>query len=159
MAYGTDDTPHVQYRSPSGDEPPVVDITPMEAYAAAPPAPYKLVPRNGRGKAAITLGCLALVCTGALFVLFPLGIVFAVAAVLFGRSGRDRATWGGSTNGGTATAGLCLGVVALVLGTLWTAATVWVFQTYDTGALRDCVADRSTAADAGHCIIDVLDRG
>lgn len=159
MAHGTDDTPHVYYRSPSGEEGPAVDITPTEAGAAAAPAPYVLIPRNGRGKAAITLGCLAVVCTGGLFFLFPLGILLAVGAVLFGRSARDRATWGGSTNGGTATAGLCLGLVALVLGALWTTAAVWVAQAYDAGALRDCVAEESTAVDAGRCVLDVIDRG
>lgn len=150
--------PHVQYRSPSGEEP-VLDITPAEAWvpAPAPPAPYVLVPRNGRGKAAIVFGCLAVVCTGGLFFLFPLGLLFALLAVLFGRAGRDRASWGGATNGPTATAGLALGVVGLVLGALLTAGTVWVVQKYDAGAIRDCVKNESTAVDAGRCLLDVFD--
>lgn len=148
-------TPHVQYRSPSGE--PVVDITPIETFAPAPPAPYVLIPRNGRGTAALWFGCLAVVCTGGLFVLFPLGVLFALLAIFLGRAGRDRASWGGATNRASATAGLTLGIVGLVLGGALTAGTVWVTQKYDVGAIRDCVQDRSSAAGAGHCLIDVFD--
>lgn len=152
--------PHVQYRSPSGEEGPVVDITPMAAYAAATPAstPYVLTPRNGRGTAALVLGCMAVVCTGGLFFLFPIGLLFGLLAVLLGRSGRDRASWGGATNGSAATAGLTLGAVALFLGALLTAAAVWVSVNYDVGAIRDCVRDQSSTVDAGHCLLDVFDQ-
>lgn len=148
--------PHVRYRSPSGDEPGVFDITPSPALAAAAASAGPLS-HNGTGTAALVLGCLALVCTGLLFFLFPLGLVLGLIAVALGRKGRRRARYGLATNRSCATAGLTLGLVALLLGTLLSATTVWVVQRYDTGAIRDCVKDQPSAIDAGRCILDVVD--
>lgn len=149
--------PHVRYRSPSGEEPPAFDITP----AAPPPAPTPVLTgplaHNGPGTAALVLGCLGLVCTGLLFFLYPLGLVLALVAIGLGRKGRRRARYGLATNRASATAGLTLGIVSLVLGSLLAAATIMIFQRYDTGAIRDCVRNERSALDAGRCILDVVD--
>jgi hypothetical protein len=149
--------PHVRYRSPSGEAAPVVDITPAPEWAQHLPA-TGVTPRNGAGTAALVLGCLAFVCTTGLFVLFPVGILFGLLAVLLGRRARDRASWGGSTNRASATAGLTLGALSLFLGTVLTAATAWFVQSYDVDAMRSCISDRPTLVTAGHCILDVVDR-
>ncbi len=149
----------MQYRTEGeiDPKPPVLDITPVPMWS--PPEPtVPLPPRNRAGTAALVLGCLALVCTGVLFFLFPVGIVLAITAVGLARRGRRRARYGLATNGSSATAGLALGLVSLVLGCLLAATTVWFVQRYDAGALRDCVQDRPTAVDAGRCILDVVDR-
>jgi hypothetical protein len=147
--------PHVWYRSPSGETSPGLDITPapwqLPEPVAAPDG------RNGAGTAALALGCLALVCTGLLFFLFPLGLVFALVAVGLGLKGRRRARYGLATNPSSATAGLTLGLVALVLGGLLATATVWFVHRYDEGAVRDCIRDEAGVVDTGHCILDVVD--
>jgi hypothetical protein len=144
----------VRYRSPSGEEPDVFDLTPPPA--PTPPAAARPVAYNRPGTAALVLGCLGLVCTGLLFFLFPLGIVFGLIAVILGRKGRRRARYGLATNGAGATAGLTLGVVSLLLGSLLCAGTVWIVHRYDAGAIRDCVRNQQTAVDAGRCILDVV---
>lgn len=149
--------PPVRYRSPSGEEPPAFDITPTTPPPVQAPAPTGPLAHNGPGTAALVLGCLGLVCTGLLFVLFPLGLVLALVAIGLGRKGRRRARYGLATNRASATAGLTLGIVSLVLGSLLAAGTVWAFQRYDTGAIRDCVRYEPRAVDAGRCILDVVD--
>lgn len=149
--------PHVRYRSPSGEDP-TFDITPAGPVVAPLPSPAVQLAHNRPGTAALVCGCLALVCTGLLFILFPIGIVLALFAIGQGRKGRRRARYGLATNRASATAGLTLGFVSLVVGLLLAAATVWVFQRYDTGAIRDCVRHEQGALDAGRCILDVVDR-
>lgn len=149
----------MQYRTEgeTDPKPPVLDITPVAMWS--PPEPSTpLPPRNGAGTAALVLGCLAMACTGMLFFLYPLGLVLAVAAVGMARRGRRRARYGLATNGSSATAGLALGLVALVLSCLLAAATVWFVQRHDAGAIRDCVTERQTAVDTGRCILDVVDQ-
>jgi hypothetical protein len=145
--------PHVRYRSPSGEEPGVFDITPPPT---APPAAVTPLAHNRSGTAALVLGCLGLVCTGLLFLLFPIGLVLGLIAVVLGRRGRRRARYGLATNRASATAGLTLGLIAVLLGTLLSATTFWLIQRYDTGAMRDCVRNQQTFVDAGRCILDVV---
>ncbi|MBI0383930.1 hypothetical protein JBE27_48665, partial [Streptomyces albiflaviniger] len=68
------------------------------------------VPNNGHGTAALVLGIIGLV----LFASIVLGIVLGVLAIIFGVLGRSRAAGGEATNGGSALAGVILGVIAVV---------------------------------------------
>lgn len=74
--------------------------------------PYGAPParRNGFGVAALVLGILALL--GSVTVVF--GLLFGLAAIVFGVLGRGRAKRGEADNGGMALAGLVLGVVSLL---------------------------------------------
>lgn len=76
------------------------------AYGYGPPP----VARNGFGVTALVLGILGLVTSW-----FVVGIVPGVLAVVFGALGRGRARRGEATNGGSAVAGLILGVLAVVI--------------------------------------------
>lgn len=166
--------PQVWYRSPSGDAPSgqvaasPVDVTagphsydPIADPAGAgftPVEPEPLYPmRNGAGRGALILGIGALICTTVLFVLFPLGIVLAITAIVLGRRGRFRARYGFASNGGSASAGVALGVAALLLGVCLTALTAWLASTYDVVAARDCVVDSSTGPQVIRCLADVVE--
>lgn len=168
------DGPQVWYRSPSGEggtevtSP--VDVTPgPHAYdPIADPAGAGLTPaepvltypmRNRAGRAALILGCLALLCTTALFVLFPLGIILGITAIAAGRRGRFRARYGFASNGGSASAGVALGTAALLLGTCLAALTVALATSYDVDAARDCVNNSNSGPQVLRCIADVIEAG
>jgi Domain of unknown function (DUF4190) len=67
--------------------------------------------RGGAGVAAIVLGIIAVVLSW----WWPAGLVLGVIAVVCGVVGRHRVARGEAGNRGTATAGLTLGIVGLVL--------------------------------------------
>lgn len=165
--------PHVWYRSPSGEptattETEVVDITnagyPSGYYGTAPSLPVADAParypmRNVAGRVGFVLGVLAILCTTLLFPLFPLGMLFGVGAVVWGRKGHLRARYGFASNGGRAAAGVAFGALALFLGVLFTAGTAYLFSAYDMTAAKDCVTGSTTSRDALYCIADVIDAG
>jgi hypothetical protein len=78
------------------------------------PPVLRLAPRNGAGVAALTMGAagLALVLT---VVLFPLGGLLGIVAMLLGAIGVARAARWRAFNRGQAIAGLLLGALALLL--------------------------------------------
>jgi hypothetical protein len=79
-----------------------------------PPPLLRLAPRNGAGVAALTMGAvgLALVLT---VMLFPIGGLLGVVAMLAGVVGISRAARWRAFNRGQAVAGLLLGGLALLL--------------------------------------------
>ena len=84
-------------------------------------------PRNGTGN-----GALAVAIAG-LFLCWSVvgGIVCGVVAVILGVLGRGRAARGEANNGGIATAGIALGVVAVVASVAF--AVIWTFAWRDSG--------------------------
>jgi hypothetical protein len=100
--------------------------------------------RNGLGVAALVLGLLALLTS----VTIVGGIVLGLAAIVLGALGRGRARRGEASNGGTATAGIVLGVLGAVLAVVLLAAGVALFQSDQGQELVDCLerAGSDTAA-------------
>ncbi|MDP9442314.1 MAG: DUF4190 domain-containing protein [Actinomycetota bacterium] len=67
---------------------------------------------NGLGVAALVVGIVAFLLA---FLLFPIGALLGIVAVVLGVAGRRKAKRGEATNGGLATAGLVLGALALLV--------------------------------------------
>lgn len=78
------------------------------------PPMLRLAPRNGAGVAALTLGVAALVLVLTVL-LFPIGGVLGIAAMLLGLVGIGRVARWRAFNRGQAVAGLLLGALALLL--------------------------------------------
>jgi len=68
-----------------------------------------MIPRNGKGTAALVLGILGLF-------LFP--VVFSVLAIILGVQGKNLADQGLATNRGAAQAGFVLGIIGCAIGVL-----------------------------------------
>ena len=115
--------------------------------------------RNVAGRMAMILGVFAILFTSVLFPLFPLAFFFAFGAIMLGRKGRLRARYGFASNPGSAGGGFALGVIAMVLAVVWTAAAAWLFTTYSATDLQSCVTDAHNAAEGIHCVADVIDAG
>lgn len=114
-----------------------------QPYGGAPP-------KNGMGTAALVLGIIAVVLA---VLLFPLGILLGIIAAVLGFLGRKKAARREATNGGQATAGMVLGLVAILVGGL-IAAFVGNFiadNSDEIGDLSDCLADAGTEADETAC--------
>jgi hypothetical protein len=79
----------------------------------APPM-LRLAPRNGAGVAALTIGLVALTLVLTVM-LFPVGGLLGVVAMLLGMVGIGRAARWRAFNRGQAVAGLLLGALALLL--------------------------------------------
>jgi len=77
--------------------------------------------RNGLGSAALTLGVVATVTSW-----LVIGIPIGVAALAVGIRGRARVARGQATNRRSATAGIVLGVVAIMVGLVALAFYIWV---------------------------------
>ncbi|AXG80573.1 DUF4190 domain-containing protein [Streptomyces paludis] len=99
------------------------------AYPAAPgypgypgqgQNPWQQPPANGLGTAALVLGIISVVG----FCLWGLNIVIGILALVFGIIGRRRAGRGEATNGGMALAGIILGIVGIVIGTMMIGLTI-----------------------------------
>jgi hypothetical protein len=87
----------------------------------APGAPAPV--RNGLGTAALVLGIIGAV-TGFVPLLFWLGGLLGLLALVLGLMGRGRAKRGEATNKGAATAGAILGLIAMIVGVVIGIATV-----------------------------------
>ena len=138
---------------------PAADVTTYDPATGLPMAgePVVYPMRNVAGRMAMILGVFAILFTSVLFPLFPLAFLFGLGAVLLGRRGRLRARYGFANNPGSAAGGFALGVIAMVLAVIWTAAAAWLFTTYSATDLRNCVQDSSAGPEAIRCIADVVD--
>jgi hypothetical protein len=83
--------------------------------------------KNGTGTAALVVAMVGLVLCWSVIG----GIICGVVAVALGFVGRTKATRGEADNGGIATAGTALGVVAVVASTAF--AVIWVYAWRDSG--------------------------
>lgn len=90
----------------------------MSNYPPPPPPPAQPVSnpggavsgaQNGAGLTALITGIVSLI------ICIPLWFVMPILAIVFGRMGKKRAAQGLATNGGMATVGFILGIIALVI--------------------------------------------
>ena len=97
---------------------------PGEQWASPPPTTERV------GSGALVLGVLAVLFS---FFCALIGLPMAVAAIVMGVKGRQRAQMSGLPSG-VATAGLVLGIVAIVLGFLWILAFLALGETPSASA-------------------------
>jgi hypothetical protein len=86
----------------------------------SPPPVLRLAPRNGAGVAALTMGAAALALV-ATVLLFPVGGVLGILAMLLGAVGISRVARWRAFNRGQAVAGMLLGALAVLLAVVLTA--------------------------------------
>ncbi|MBZ4321748.1 DUF4190 domain-containing protein [Streptomyces huiliensis] len=99
---------------------------PQGVYPMAPPVqpygvgPYGMPaqPSNGLGTAGMVTGIIGAVC-GLLPILYFFAFVLGILGIVFGGVGRSKVSKGLATNRGAATAGIVLGIIALILPFLW----------------------------------------
>lgn len=84
------------------------------AYYAPPGYMVPMQPSNGMGTASMVLGIIGLVCYVTV-VMWWLGIVLGILAIIFGAVGRGKVKRGEATNKTAATSGLVCGIIATVL--------------------------------------------
>jgi hypothetical protein len=137
----------------------VADVTTYDPATGLPMAGDAVIypMRNVAGRMAMILGVVAILFTSVLFPLFPLAFFFAIGAIVLGRRGRLRARYGFASNPGSAGGGVALGVLAMVLVVIWSALTAWLCLTYSATDMKNCVQDTHNAAEAIHCVADVVD--
>ena len=116
-------------------------------------------PRNGLGVAALVLGVASLVAAVS-FVLFPLGLLGGLIAVVLGIIALTRGRTKGATNTGQASAGLICGVLALAVAIVFSvrvgtfvARNTNVFTSFD-----NCIAKASNRSEVSTCIAHLANR-
>ena len=109
----------------------------QSAYGQAPYGTAGAAPRNGLGTAALVLGILAVLTVITVFG----GIVLGLLAVVLGLVARGRVKRHEATNGGSATAGVVLGVIALLLSIALIVAGVSLLNSDSGQKLQDCLND------------------
>jgi len=94
------------------------------------------------------------------FVLFPLGILGGLVAVVLGLIALTRGKTTGATNSGQAVAGVICGVLALIIGIVFS-VRVGTFVANNTGAFTsfdNCLAKANTRAQVATCIDHLANR-
>ena len=117
-----------------------------QSYGQANGAP----PKNGMGTAALVVGIIAVILA---VLFFPLGILLGVVAAVLGFLGRKKAARREATNRGQATAGLVLGLVAVLVGGI-IAAVLGNFlaeNSDEISNLSECVSDATTEQQRTDC--------
>jgi hypothetical protein len=110
-------------------------------------------PGNGLGVAALVLGVASLVATLS-FILFPLGLLGGLVAVILGAIALVRGQAKGTVSPGMAVAGLVCGVVALAIGIVFAVRfgtfigrNTSVFTSFD-----NCIAKAGNRSAVSGCI-------
>ena len=118
-----------------------------------PPAEPAARPRNGLGVTALVLGVASLVAVSS-FVLFPLGFLGGIVAVVLGIIAITRGRTKGATNPGQATAGIVCGALAMIIAVVfgvrvgtWAARNTSVFTRFD-----NCIAQAGDRSEVADCI-------
>jgi hypothetical protein len=109
--------------------------------------------RNGLGVAALVLGVASLVAAFS-FVLFPLGLLGGLVAVILGIIALSRRRTSGATNPGQAWAGTICGILALVAGIVFS-VRVGTFVEHNTSAFTsfdNCIAKAGNRNAVANCI-------
>ena len=126
----------------------------MTAQPASPSvSPSSARPRNGLGVAALVLGVASLVAAFS-FVLFPLGLLGGLVAVILGAVALSRRRIGGATNPGQTWAGIICGILALAIGIVFS-VRVGTFVEHNTSAFTsfdNCIAKASNRSQVSNCI-------
>jgi Domain of unknown function (DUF4190) len=99
------------------------------------PGPLPTGPRNGLGTGALIASILSL---PAAFTVFG-GFILAIAGIVLGVMGYNRARRGEATNGGMAIASIVLGVLGIILSAALIALGIWGFLKVGGGDYVDCV--------------------
>lgn len=117
------------------------------AYPGAyppPPMPYgdyypgaPMPPRNGMGVTALVLGVIGLVASCSV----AGGLVLGISAIIIGVLAKGRVKRGEANNGGVATTGIVLGVLATLISLAFIALYFNVFNEYGGRDLVSCVQD------------------
>ena len=122
---------------------------------SAPPsvAPLSARSGNGLGVAALVLGVASLVAAVS-FVMFPLGLLGGLVALILGGIAVTRGRAKGATNRGQAVAGIACGALALVIAIVFAvrfgtfgANNTSVFTSFDT-----CIAKAGDRTAVANCI-------
>jgi membrane-bound ClpP family serine protease len=109
--------------------------------------------RNGLGVAALVLGVASLVAAFS-FVLFPLGLLGGLVAVILGVIALSRRRTSGATNPRQAWAGTICGILALVAGIVFS-VRVGTFVEHNTSAFTsfdNCIAKAGNRNAVANCI-------
>lgn len=109
-----------------------------EAYPGGGPGQPAAAPRNGLGTAALVLGIIGLVLAITV-VLFWLGGVLGLVAIILGILGMGRAKRGEATNRGVAIGGLVTGILALVGAIVIGVVTAVLVSAVGGSGLVQCV--------------------
>lgn len=110
-------------------------------------------PRNGLGVAALVLGVASLVAAVS-FLLFPLGLIGGLVAVIIGAIAAAGGRARGATNTGQAVAGIICGVLALAVGIVLT-ARFGTFVAHNTTAFTTfdkCMAKAGNRTAVSNCL-------
>ena len=125
----------------------------MTTQPVSPAVRPQARPRNGLGVAALVLGVASLVAAFS-FVLFPLGLLGGLIAAVLGVISLSRRRTGGATNPGQAWAGTICGILALVIGIVFS-IRVGTFVEHNTSAFTsfdNCIAKASNRSEVANCI-------
>ncbi len=127
-----------QYGAYPGGYPP----PPQGTYGGYPSGyPMQAAPKNGLGIASLIVAIIGLLS------IFG-GILLGIVAVILGVLGRGRAKRGEATNGGVATAGIVLGVLAVVVSIIAIALTVMFAREVGAGDLFECLQQAGNDVEA-----------
>lgn len=130
--------PPYQYGAYPGGYPP----PPQGTYGGYPSGyPMQAAPKNGLGIASLIVAIIGLLS------IFG-GILLGIVAVILGVLGRGRAKRGEATNGGVATAGIVLGVLAVVVSIIAIALTVMFAREVGAGDLFECLQQAGNDVEA-----------
>ncbi|MDG4861778.1 DUF4190 domain-containing protein [Streptomyces sp. T-3] len=106
---------------------PMAPPPPPPGYGGWAPGPYAPQAHNGLGIAAMVCGIVGLV-TGIIPILFWLGGILGVVALILGFIGKANARKGEATNPGMALTGIILGSLAVVAAIAWVVFFVVAFR-------------------------------
>ncbi|MGH3674412.1 MAG: DUF4190 domain-containing protein [Mycobacterium sp.] len=125
-------------------------------YPPPPPVPYAgftpppTGPKNGLGITALIIAIVALVFCWTVFG----GIILGLVAVIIGFAARGRVKRGEATNGGVSTAGIVLGILAIVLGIVFIPIWYQFFERAGATDYIDCVSQAGSDQEAAQRCAD-----
>jgi hypothetical protein len=111
------------------------------SYPPPPPQPYagytppQAAPKNGLGIAALVIAIFGLVFCWTIVG----GIILGLCALIIGFLARGRVKRGEATNGGVATAGIVLGVLAIIVSLVFIPIWVGIFNEVGGSDYLDCL--------------------
>jgi hypothetical protein len=119
------------------------------AYTGAAPETHPGGTRNGMGTTALVVGIIALITCWTVIG----GVLFGLPAIIFGFVGRGRAKRGEASNGGSAIAGVILGLVSLIVAVVIVAAgaTFLIHHKKDLTNLNGCLKNATTQSQKHSC--------
>jgi uncharacterized protein YacL len=125
------------------------DSSGAPAYSGPATGGYQQAPRNGIGTAALVFGIIGLITCWTVIG----GLVLGLLAAILGFVGRGRANRGEATNGGSAVAGVVLGLVSVVVAIVLIAvgATFLVHHKKDINNLQSCLNNANTQSQRNSC--------